>query len=238
MSHVPLAVPTLSSPAISPSRPDGALVELRLPDPKDPHWIRDVRNRWSARVRLRTCRVLGGSRSGLLQVADVIAPAETLPAIERYLRGRRGLVQLHLVRLSPTELLVRTVVPGPALCAASQRTGAFCTRCRFLSEPEADLPWTLVVPRSRDARPILATLERAAKSGPTAEWQVRRFRPSSGLTARQADALEVAHRLGYYRFPRRGHLGDVGKALGVGRSTVAELLRRAEAKVVALSFDG
>ena len=61
---------------------------------------------------------------------------------------------------------------------------------------------------------------------------MRRFRPSGGLTARQSDALEAALRLGYYRFPRRGRLGDVGRALGVGRSTAAELLRRAEAKVV------
>ncbi len=197
-----------------------------------------MQSRWSARIRLRSCRVFGSAPARLMQVAEVVALPSALPAIERYLRARAEFRQLNLLRLSSSELLIRTVEPAPALCLASHRAGAFCTHCRFLNGAGSrdDEPWTVVVPRGSEARPILDVVRRTAGPRTEQDWQVRRFRPSSGLTARQADALDIARRLGYYRFPRRGRLGDVGRALGVSRSTAAELLRRAEAKVVAQSF--
>jgi predicted DNA binding protein len=57
------------------------------------------------------------------------------------------------------------------------------------------------------------------------------YRSSSTLTGRQDRALRTAFDLGYFRYPRRGSLGDVARALGVGRSATLEILRRATAKL-------
>lgn len=216
---------------------DASLMEFRFVDVGDPHWTREVKARWGARVVLRVCRSLGRRR--LLQVAEVSAEPAMVPGIERYLRTDPRFHELSVVRLSSSKLFVRSVEPAPALCALLHRTGAYCSSCRFLgASRSAPGEWVVVVPGSAEARPILRELRRASEGSPTPRWQVRRFRPSGGLTARQSDALETALRLGYYRFPRRGRLGDVGRALGVGRSTVAELLRRAEAKVVTQALAG
>lgn len=216
-----------------------SMMEFRLVDVGDPHWTREVKTRWGARVNLRVCRSIGRGQKRLLQVAEVSAEPEMIPGIQRYLSTDPRFLEVSVIRLSPWKLFVREVEPAPALCSLLHRTGAFCANCRFLSLPRGGAAeWVVVVPGSSEARPILQELRRATDGRPGARWQVRRFRPSGGLTARQSDALEVALRLGYYRFPRRGRLGDVGRALQVGRSTAAELLRRAEAKVVTQALTG
>jgi len=52
------------------------------------------------------------------------------------------------------------------------------------------------------------------------------------LTEKQELALIYAYLKGYYSFPRKVSLKDLAKKLGISVSTLAEFLRRAEAKVV------
>lgn len=52
------------------------------------------------------------------------------------------------------------------------------------------------------------------------------------LTARQLEALEIAHGLGYYEVPRTGSLADVADELDCSESAASTLLRSAEAKLV------
>lgn len=48
------------------------------------------------------------------------------------------------------------------------------------------------------------------------------------LTAGQAEALETAHRMGYFEVPRENDAATVADALGVSKSAFLERLRRAE----------
>ena len=52
------------------------------------------------------------------------------------------------------------------------------------------------------------------------------------LTARQFEALEVAHEQGYYDVPRTGSLADVAAALECSESAASTLLRSAESALV------
>jgi len=52
------------------------------------------------------------------------------------------------------------------------------------------------------------------------------------LTYKQELALIYAYLMGYYQFPRRISLKELASKLGLSVSTLAELLRKAEAKVV------
>lgn len=54
-----------------------------------------------------------------------------------------------------------------------------------------------------------------------------------GLTDRQREALSAAWTIGYYEVPREGDLAAVADELGCATSTASDLLRRAEAQLVA-----
>lgn len=56
--------------------------------------------------------------------------------------------------------------------------------------------------------------------------------PSAALTARQREAVATARRLGYYDVPRTAGVREVADALGCSKSTAADHLRKAEARLV------
>ncbi|MEB3807050.1 MAG: helix-turn-helix domain-containing protein [Desulfurococcales archaeon] len=52
------------------------------------------------------------------------------------------------------------------------------------------------------------------------------------LTPQQEELLILAYQIGYYSYPRRASLKDLARILGLSVSTVAEKLRKAEAKII------
>ena len=64
------------------------------------------------------------------------------------------------------------------------------------------------------------------------ESLVTRTEPESLVTDRQREVLEAAVREGYFAVPRECTLAELSDALGVDKSTVSEVLRRAEGRLV------
>ncbi|MFC4543782.1 helix-turn-helix domain-containing protein [Halosolutus amylolyticus] len=58
------------------------------------------------------------------------------------------------------------------------------------------------------------------------------------LTARQREAVRTAYDLGFYETPRRTSYEEIADELDCAPSTANELLRRAEAAIVAATLDG
>jgi predicted DNA binding protein len=52
------------------------------------------------------------------------------------------------------------------------------------------------------------------------------------LTSRQRNIVEIALEEGYFDYPRRITLRQLSKKVGVSASTVSEVLRRAEKKIL------
>ncbi len=65
---------------------------------------------------------------------------------------------------------------------------------------------------------------------------LRSFAKSSGLTERQEQVLYLAYRLGYFDYPRRASLKDLGRILGIKESTLSEILRRAMKNLISKYF--
>jgi hypothetical protein len=64
------------------------------------------------------------------------------------------------------------------------------------------------------------------------ESLVTRTEPESLVTDRQREVLEAAVREGYFAVPRECTLAELSDALGADKSTVSEVLRRAEGRLV------
>lgn len=225
------------SRADPPERP-GTLGELPLVEvdvEADPtsHWIRDLTERGNLRVRMDVCRPTGPQAVDLLQVVELIGDPGELGAAERLLRHRSDLKALTILSPSPSRRFVRAVTPLPEACRRIFEAGAICGTCQFASRAaKGKERWTLVVPRSADALKSVTRARGGPASAPAAILRMRRFVPARTLTPRQALALETAYRLGFYAFPRRTNLSEISRILGVSRSTTAELLRRAEGKML------
>lgn len=59
----------------------------------------------------------------------------------------------------------------------------------------------------------------------------------TALTDRQQEVLEIAHENGYYDIPRQTSVREIADEVGCSKSTAANHLRKAEARLVALYHD-
>lgn len=218
-----------------PILPDLPLVEIDVDAGPAPHWIHDVTEQWKLRARIDVCRPMGKTSSDLLQVVELIGDPGDLGAAERHLRRRSDVKALTVLSPSPSRRFIRAVTALPEPCRRVFEAGAICGTCRF--NPDGRAPgahrWTLVVPRNAEALRSASSAPGGPRKPPSPILRMRRFVPARTLTPRQATALETAYRLGFYAFPRRSNLQEISRILGVSRSTTAELLRRAENKMLA-----
>lgn len=221
-----------------PGIPNLSLVKVDVVAGSARHWIRDLTERWSLRVRFDVCRPMGPDLSRLLQVVELTGDPGDLGAAERYLRHHSGIEALTVMVLSPSRRFIRAVTPMPDSCRTVIEGGAVCAGCQFVPAKGADGQdrWTLVVPRTPESLRAIARLRSGPEKPGSHILRMRQFVPDQTLTPRQATALETAYRLGFYAFPRRTNLKEISRILGVTRSTAAELLRRAESKMFASQF--
>ncbi len=219
----------------SRSRTELPLVEVDVDVGPSPHWVREVTERWNLRVQIDVCRPMGPTASDLLQIVEMMGDPGDLGSAERYLRHHPEISALTVLSPYPSRRFVRAVSPLPEACRRVFEMGAICGTCRFAPRSEGDPGerWTLVVPRTREALRTVARAQAGPNGSALPFLRMRKFVPARTLTPRQTTALETAYRLGFYAFPRRTNLREIARILGVSRSTTAELLRRAESKMLA-----
>jgi predicted DNA binding protein len=172
--------------------------------------------------------VANGVTTMLLYVEGDLEAYESIlasvPSIEEYSTAREGDDAFHLyVRERLREEETR-------LAAAFEReTVLVVPPVEFRADRTMRL-W--LVGRSDDLQAVLDDLPGAVTVD---VLEVGTYTRAVGgvLTDRQREAVEVASGVGYYEVPRTGGIEDVASALGCAVSTASELLRRAEARLVA-----
>ena len=101
--------------------------------------------------------------------------------------------------------------------------------------PAALLKSIIVTPRGLIVEYIVAkhTLRRELEAQGYRILEDKPIAPlDTGLTPKQEEILVEAYLKGYYNYPRKINLRQLARELGVSVSTLAEQLRKAEAKVV------
>jgi predicted DNA binding protein len=94
--------------------------------------------------------------------------------------------------------------------------------------------WTIAAPKKPAIRHALEDIKRLG------EFRLLHIRKSTfdgfNFSAKQERTLMLAVSLGYYRWPRAVSLQELAERLGLSKATVAEHLRKAEAKVLDKEF--
>lgn len=62
--------------------------------------------------------------------------------------------------------------------------------------------------------------------------EIAKMTPERALTTKQERVLKSALELGYYDFPKRISTDELSKTLGLAPSTISEILRRAERRII------
>ena len=122
------------------------------------------------------------------------------------------------------------VLERPNICRASNDAAIVCLASPLNSETQP-ASWRFIVRKTSDFRQVLAKL---AKEGiETRIEDVAPLERKATLTGRQKEIMATAVAQGYFEFPRKISLTGLSELVGVKPSTLSEILRSAERRIMA-----
>jgi predicted DNA binding protein len=145
------------------------------------------------------------------------------------LRGLPGTRHVYESRANPNSVMVLAVLDRPQICSACSDAAVICVQCPF-SSPKTPSEWRFLVQKKGDLREIISRLERGGVHVKVDE--VSEVDHEEPLTGRQREILGTAVRMGYFDFPRGVSLTELSSVVGVKPSTLSEILRSGERKIM------
>lgn len=93
-----------------------------------------------------------------------------------------------------------------------------------------DITLTLYIKKAKKLKYLIERIKKEVKDATIKDIKI--YRRRYGITPRQEAAIRIAYDLGYFDIPRKINLKKLSKILGMSPSTLNELLRRAEKKII------
>ena len=122
------------------------------------------------------------------------------------------------------------VLDRPGICRASNDVAIVCLDCPLNSEVQP-ASWRFIARKSSDFRQVLARLSKEGIE--TRIEDVAPLERKATLTGRQKEIMATAVAQGYFEFPRKISLTGLSELVGVKPSTLSEILRSAERRIMA-----
>jgi len=191
------------------------------------NWIGEISARCDASVRVLKC-VPADRNTG-----------RSLLRIELADGGTDHLLLDQLSNLGPDcHIDLTTIGPGKHIATVTNNACLICNTLNeadcFLdsavSQPDGRVAWSIIAPRTDN---ISSLVSRLKELGCEVEMAGLRDQEDDGpLTYHQEKVVRTAYDLGYYDVPRTITLEDLSQKLGIARSTLNVILRRAEKRLI------
>jgi predicted DNA binding protein len=152
-------------------------------------------------------------------VRETVSAIRRIEGVRQVLEGEDGGEEMPLL----------VVMDRPGICRASSDSAIICLDCPLNAEHQP-ASWRFIVRRTSDLRQILSRLRREG-----VEARIEDVSPlyhKATLTGRQKEIVATAVSKGYFEFPRRISLTGLSQLVGVRPSTLSEILRSAERRIM------
>lgn len=215
--------------AFSPSERLREIV-LRLNTSSQPNWISDLARGSPSTVRILDCKP--GRDGAVQQLVELNTPEAKLDEAIEAIRRNPQVIDVYMAKTRTGKSMGRVLSRGAVACKSVMESNLFCRSCLFSSKssPDGAVEWTLAFSDGRSLSSFLKRLESERIS-----VEIRRLSKmveTKGLTPRQMQVIQRALDRGYFEYPRKTDLSTLAGELKVSKSTVGEILRRAEKKAL------
>jgi len=193
-------------------------------------WTSRVARKFSASVRVIDCRP--SETGGIQQLVEVNGPPELLEEIVEFIREDENVRDTHVVKTKRGRILGVVATNDSTMCKVIADVNCFCLTCPLGSpaKPDGTVDWVLAMTAHGSLRRLLRKLKTHGIEAKVV--RVAGISDADKLTPRQRRVIEYAYASGFYEYPRRAALHQLSRSLGISSSTLGEMLRRAERKIV------
>lgn len=191
--------------------------------------VREIAGKRKAAITVLDCKDL--NRKDMALLLDISSAGRNTNSVIADLKAGGVFKKVHVDETEggPDSNLCVAVLGKPGICQAVHDSGAFCLNCPY-SSTDGDGKWRLLVSDSEQLNTLLARLDDHGIKASIGE--LSGVKGADRLTSHQRDVLAKAISLGYFEFPRRHSLTELSKQVGIKPSTLSQVLRSAEEKVM------
>ncbi len=185
-----------------------------------------------ASVTVGDCRPF--NKKGMTLLLDVGGAPEAIRGLVADIRKMPAVRQAYEGETNGDRVPVLVVLERPSICRASNDAAIICLECPFSSTEDPAL-WKFVARRTSDLRQIMTNLGREGIQARIED--VSPLDQKATLTGRQKEIMATAMARGYFDFPRKISLTGLSQLVGVKPSTLSEILRSAERRIMQNAID-
>ena len=206
-------------------------IVLRLEASNQPNWISDLSKDAPTTVRILDCKP--GKGDSIQQLVELNTPDERLDEVMERITNNPQVMDVYMAKTRRGKSVGRVLSRRAVACTSLMDSNLFCRSCLFASRPKSDgtVEWTLAFSDRRSLSQFLGRLENEHII-----FEIRRLSKvvdRRSLTPRQVQVIQYALDRGYFDYPRKTILSTLAKELTISKSTLGEILRRAEKKALA-----
>jgi predicted DNA binding protein len=193
-------------------------------------WAASVLSKSNAVIKMVDCRPYG--RKGMIELIEITSHSSVKDVL-RLISAEPNILYTSFSVFDKHRASGIVVTKISPVCRAMSSMMGFCTNCAMVAggqEGQAT-KWQVVFPGKISVKSFMSELKREGIDAIVTE--VGKQTGNRSLTYEQERAVGLAEEEGYFKFPRETSLKELSSTLGISPSTLDEVLRRAEGKIVA-----
>ena len=190
--------------------------------------LQDTARLHGAKLNIVDCKSF--NKTGMSLLMELRGAEQDVRAATTAIRHLDGVRQVIEGEGPGDALPLLVVLDRPAICRASNDVAIVCLDCPLNSEIQP-ASWRFIARKTSDFRQVLTRLSKEGIE--TRIEDVAPLERKATLTGRQKEIIATAVAQGYFEFPRKISLTGLSELVGVKPSTLSEILRSAERRIMA-----
>jgi hypothetical protein len=189
--------------------------------------LQDTAREFGTKINVVDCKQF--NKKGMTLLLEMKGEPEAVRKTVSAIRKHEGVRQALEGDDGGDTLPLLLILDRPSVCQASSDSAIICLDCPLNAEVQP-ASWRFIVRRTTDLRQILSKLNRDGIA--TRIEDVSPLNQKATLTGRQKEIIATAVTKGYFEFPRKISLTNLSQLVGVKPSTLSEILRSAERRIM------
>jgi len=190
--------------------------------------LQDAAKEHGAKLSVVDCKTF--NKTGMTLLLELRGTDQEVRATASAIRHLEGIRQVVEGEGPGDAVPLLVVMDRPAICRTSNDVAILCLDCPLNSDVQPS-SWRFIARKTSDFRQVLTRL---SKEGIEARIEdVAPLERKATLTGRQKEIMATAVAQGYFEFPRKISLTGLSEMVGVKPSTLSEILRSAERRIMA-----
>lgn len=205
-------------------------VTLRLTVPD--MWFTDIAKKYGATINVLECNVRAGQEEGCSELVEILDTNDQNEAILEELRNHPNILTVQDAPSRKGSLIAAVKTNQCGLCSRVHNIDAFKTHQS--TNKDGKVEWKLI---ATDEKVLLSLINGLKKSDVDVELVSKvHVDMDSLLTTRQEKIVQVAYKRGYFDYPKRINIRELARIFEVSISTMSEILRKSEKKIIGHYF--